>query len=314
MGIFACCDVKYTSKYENVRSIFTMEEPNGTINHLFPLTDNRFAVIISEKIVKVYRITPEETTCEVSFNFEKKYLPSSATKVNSLCQTSNGNLIIIQAKYYQIVNIDPKNLKVLACQTPPFEISKVTALPNNRIACTLVKNENIIIFNLQTETEILQAAVLKGTKNIYRMLIAGEFLFVYREGETIEKWNLNTYQCDNTIQLQNYNLINFFAYNDKLLYTSQKSTIVSIDTETSKISDEKEYDKGEIKEMALLDEQTIVFLTDKSSIMFYNKENDYFFEIDANKENKTKGKLIAVSNKFFVVCDSSNTYKIWKNQ
>ena len=47
---------------------------------------------------------------------------------------------------------------------------------------------------------------------------------------------------------------------------------------------------------------------------FYNKENNYFFEIDANKENKTKGKLITVSNKFFVVCDSSNTYKIWKNQ
>ena len=313
MGIVACCDANFNFKYA-IRSISTLKEENETVNQLFPLTDNRFAVLLSEKIVKVYRITPEKIFCEININFEKKNIPFTSTKVKTLCQTSNGNLMIVQAKYFQIIDIDPKNMKVLACQTQAFELSKVIALPNNRIACSIVNNENILIFNFKTETEIIQAAILKGDKYIYKMITVDDFLFAYREGETIEKWDLNTYQCVNTFQLQSYNLINFVAVNSKILYTSQGGNIVSINTENSKITKENEYDKGNIKEIAVLDEQKIVLISDKGNVVFCDKEKDDFFEVEDNKENKIKDKLITVNKQYFIVCDGTNSYKIWKYQ
>ena len=302
-----CCQSHNSLSSNSIKELYTITQMRKTVTLIHPLKNNRIAVCCSDfstSIIKIFSLYQTEYKCDIIIDDDNH-------QINSLCQLSNSDLVISMYNNVKIYKISEKSYTFSHSVETGFDtiIKSMISLSNNRIATILLIKNDIAVYYYPTEGNIILAARLARSSPLCHCVLAKEFLWCTSTEGTIEKWNIDTYQCISVIHPDNVSMRLLACVDDRLL-SKNLNSIVSIDLDIYRVKKEKEIDKEEsISEMITFDEENVLCLCESGKICVYNKEDKEMCVIDSSNRNR---KMLTKINSNYFMCYEDNNIKIWK--
>ena len=282
---------------DKIKCIKTISDNAFSVNFLLLLKDKRIASCACAGTIRIYDPSNDYHCDQV---IQRHWEP-----ITSICELDDGTIVSCSCSGTIIIgDYAIKNAH-------EFEINKVIALPDNRIASCSIDN-TIKIWKSNPPYSDTPIKVLEGHDNGVRCLLyikERDIMISGSEDEILRLWNMSTYQCGTVIEGVDC------CWTHSLYQIDKDRVIVGGYNSFSIVNIDKFEIENTIKGSAtcflkLRDNKTILCGCDDGILLFYDMNTKEYKE--SSTLDSPISELLLIDDNTFLSCSRDYTIKVWQ--